>query len=203
MSNGWEIEMVRPSTQFGGEVDGMLNAMRAFQVCNVAYIACPITGGHRHLEWVRNLRHNAGSTHRAAVIEPNTASADDFCSRVRVATGMVCINPATLYRSHWSQDDYRNFWSRVIEAFATQMYLSKGWELSVGCLFECLLAIRHELPLYDHNFKEVSYEIAAKQALAGISVLTEIGEGSEFLKVLLNQFTQMGTQECSNESAKR
>lgn len=203
MTNKWEIEVVRPPTQFCDEVDGMLNAMKAFQVSNVTYVACPITGGYRHLEWVRNSAMNNASTHRSAVIEPNITSADDFCSRVGFATGQVCINPATLYRAHWSQDDYRNFWSRVIEAFATRMYLSEGWEVSVGCLFECLLAIRLELPLHDHNFKKIDYEIAIDQAREGIRVLTEIGEGSGFLTVLLDQFMQMGSKEYSNEPAKR
>ena len=191
MTNGWEIEMVRPPTQFCDEVDGMLNAMKSFQVNNVSYVACPITGGFRYLEWLRNSANNNASTHRAAVIEPNITSANDFCSRVGLATGQVCINPATLYRAYWSQDDYRNFWSRVIEAFASKMYLSEGWELSVGCLFECLLAIRLSIPIKDHMLQDIEYVSAASQALNGISILSAIGEGTEFLNTLMNQYMQI------------
>jgi hypothetical protein len=196
--------VVRPETRFEDQIEGMLNAMTAIQVSNITYVACPITGGYRHLEWRRSSEKTRDeASHRSHVISPNVSQAGVFCGEVSSVTGKTCINPAVLFRPSWNQDDYRNFWSRVIEKFATDMYLSEGWEVSVGCLFECLLAIQLNIPIYNCEMRRLGYQQAIELAIDGAKALNSIGDGSAFLSVLVDQFNKLRGSECRDETAQR
>ena len=195
--------IVRPETRFNDEVEGMLNAMSAIQVPGVTYVACPITGGYRHLEWCRSEHMKDVASHRSKVISPNISQADVFCSEVARITGKICINPAVLFRPNWNQDDYRNFWSRVIEKFARDMYLSEGWEVSVGCLFECWLAIRMRIPIHNFEMRRLDYSEAVQHAITGANALKAAGESSSFLDTLVDEFEELLGSECGDEKTKR
>lgn len=198
MNSVWQIDSVRPPTRFVEEVQGMLNSMDAFELSGVNYIACPITGGFLYLDHIRSVQNDLVISDASSLIVENIELAYRFSSRVRERTGQVCINPAVLHRKHWTQDDYRHFWSRVIERFAGQMYLSRGWEVSSGCLFECLLAIRLELPLFNHELERLEYAEAIELAQSGIATLIEAGESSRFLKVLADEFQELNNSELIN-----
>jgi hypothetical protein len=184
------IALTRPQTTQLSEIEGMLNSMRSFEIDRANYVACPITGGPLYVEMVSSNLNGISNSVFEALIERNVALANDFCSQVRHRTRRVCINPAVLKRKHWSQDDYRYFWSRVIELFAESVYLSRGWELSSGCLLECLLAVRLNLPLFNHELMKLDHVDAIELALSGIDTLQSLGKNSSFLKALAEQFQE-------------
>jgi hypothetical protein len=180
-------------------MESMLNSMHAFELDRANYIACPITGGPLYVELMSSHRNGVSQLEFETLIERNVAIAHDFCARVRGRTKQVCINPAVLNRKHWCQDDYRHFWSKVIELFAKSVFLSRGWELSSGCLFECLLAVRLDLPLFNHELIEVAHNDAIELALSGIDMLQSIGEKSIFLNTLAEQFQELVDCELSDD----
>lgn len=184
------IASIRPQTTQLSEIEGMLNSMHSFEIDRANYIACPITGGPLYVELVSTYSNGISKSALESLVERNVALAHDFCSRVRDSTRQVCINPAVLQRKHWDQDDYRHFWSRVIEMFAESVYLSRGWELSTGCLFECFLAVRLDLPLFNHDLMKLDHVETIELALSGIDTLQSIGENSSFLNWLAEQFQE-------------
>lgn len=192
------LESIRPQTTKLSEIEGMLSSMSSFEIGKANYIACPITGGPLYVDLIKSSSNQIPKNELQSLVERNIERANEFCSFVRERTGRVCINPAVLHREHWNQDDYRHFWSRVVELFAERVILSSGWELSSGCLFECLLAIHRELPLLDHNLAPLDYNVASEAALNGIMKLNEVGDKSSFLRLLADEFQNFARCELTN-----
>jgi hypothetical protein len=55
----------------------------------------------------------------------------------------------------WIQDDYREFWARVIERYAARVVFANGWEYSHGCAYEYLTASRLSIPALDEEWMEL------------------------------------------------
>jgi hypothetical protein len=78
---------------------------------------------------------------REAVIRPNELDIRRAAQRLRVTLPFPVIEPASLYVSHWSQEDYHSLWVRVIERFADRVVFMPGWQYSAGCAAEFQRAV--------------------------------------------------------------
>jgi hypothetical protein len=115
----------------------------AFGSTRVAYLSGPITTGRRFIDWWRGGGHALApdsedyrSALRAQVIQPNEAAIKLAAELLRARHPEPVVEPATLFVSHWSQQDYLTLWEQFITDHASRILLMDGWEFSAGCASE-------------------------------------------------------------------
>lgn len=115
----------------------------AFGSQRVAYLSGPITTGRRFLEWwtAVGARMPSGSPAFAAalrehVIAPNEAHLKMVAETLRARLPEPVVEPASLFVSHWSQNDYLELWEQFITDHSSRILLMDGWEFSAGCVSE-------------------------------------------------------------------
>jgi hypothetical protein len=204
--SGEHSNLFRPSAKFGNDIELMLNAMGSIASKDLTYVATPITGGQRFVEWYCNGGKSIqdASFYRKQisehVIKPNTEDANRLVDSLRTSSCGLFINPASLYVPHWGQDDYRHFWSLVIESFASRVILSTGWHLSIGCIYELLVSIELGLPISTPYGVPMEYSYAIELANQGGSQLGHVGQSCDFLDQVLERLTNsadnLGARRC-------
>jgi hypothetical protein len=115
----------------------------AFGSTRVAYLSGPITTGRRFIDWWRGGGHALAansddyrSALRAQVIQPNEAAIKLTAELLRAKHPEPVVEPATLFVSNWSQQDYLTLWEQFITDHASRILLMDGWEFSAGCASE-------------------------------------------------------------------
>lgn len=115
----------------------------AFGTTRVAYLSGPITTGRRFIDWWRCDGHALvpGSREyidalRAEVIGPNEEQLKRSAEVLRSRHAEPVVEPASLFVSHWSQQDYLELWEHFITDHASRILLMDGWEFSAGCASE-------------------------------------------------------------------
>jgi hypothetical protein len=115
----------------------------AFGSSRVAYLSGPITTGWRFLDWwrVNGSQLQEGSAEyvtslREHVIEPNETQLKVVAELLRAKLPEPVIEPASLFVSHWSQNEYLELWEQFITDHASRILLMDGWEFSAGCASE-------------------------------------------------------------------
>jgi hypothetical protein len=137
---------------------------------DAVYVSSPLTTGRRALEWHTSNRESSPEAFRVSVIEPNRRAAARFASKLRKSTHRVVVDPTALPDlPGWTQDDYRDFWGRVIERFACEVVVRDGWQFSSGCSYEFYVATRAGLAVV----AEDGHELDAGE---GLSMLKEVLE---------------------------
>lgn len=122
------------------------------------YVSTPITNGKRLLPWRASLPECVKQDKQAYeallldnIIKPNTHDGHLFAQQVRVQTGRPVIDPTPFMADDWTQADYIEFWSCVIEDYAAEVWFNDGWEYSNGCAQEYLVALKCGIPTLDSN----------------------------------------------------
>jgi hypothetical protein len=108
------------------------------------YVSGPITTG---LRWVEAVEAGRGETDRAAVLAANREALIAAAARLRVETGRTVIEPASLSVRGWSQADYLELWTNLIERHVGEMRLLPDWPFSIGCVTEFVRASRHQVAI--------------------------------------------------------
>ncbi len=75
-------------------------------------------------------------------------------------TNKIVINPTNFENEMlgWSQDEFYEFWDRVIKTLVNYVIFIDGWEFSIGCCFEVLSAIESGIEIYSQNEKALTIE---------------------------------------------
>jgi hypothetical protein len=170
------------SDVFAAEREGILEAMRCVVGSQgAAYVATPITGGLRFLEWYetegRRLHDKSyfHTEYRDKVITPNCESAHRFAETLRVTTSRVVIDPSRFFLEHWTQPAYRTLWCEVVRQFASAVHFNEGWWTSVGCAHEFLAAASKGVPLFDGLREPLGLEPGLSRLESGVDKLREVG----------------------------
>lgn len=115
----------------------------AFGSQRVAYLSGPITTGRRFLEWwtAAGSRIPKDSSAFAAalrehVIAPNEAHLKAVAETLRIKLPEPVVEPASLFVSQWSQNNYLELWEQFITDHSSRILLMDGWEFSAGCASE-------------------------------------------------------------------
>lgn len=115
----------------------------AFGSRRVSYLSGPITTGLRFIEWWAETGHNLPPTSdayrdslREQVILHNEARVKLTAELLRAKGVEPVIEPASLFVSSWSQQDYLELWEQFIVDHADRILLMDGWEYSAGCASE-------------------------------------------------------------------
>ena len=103
----------------------------------------PITSGGRFIAWRRGAGRDLHPgtpayerAHRSEVVLPNTRRAARFLELLRGRRVGPLIDPTALDVPGWRQNDYYEFWSKVIERHVRRAIFLDGWEHSTGCCLE-------------------------------------------------------------------
>lgn len=162
------------------------------------YVSSPFTTGRRHAEWRRSCEasdeDDVHLTERLTrrVLDRNRADARQFVRHLRQRLGRIVIDPLALPDiPEWAQDDYRTFWSRVIERYASSVVFRAGWEYSSGCSFEFLTAAQSGSKLLDEALKPLSVEEGRRLLQLAIQDNRSFGDPTWFLESV---FDALGNQ---------
>jgi hypothetical protein len=138
----------------------------------IVYVSCPITTGERFIQWYaskgKGLDKNSLEYIKEkdiAVISQNVRSAKNFIQHLRKTTNKVIIDPTNLEDDSlkWSQNDYYQFWDKVIQDLVSEVIFLDGWEYSVGCCVEYLSATKKNIKQYSQNGEVITLNEAIKK----------------------------------------
>lgn len=122
----------------------------------VIYISTPITNGKILLPWLSSLPDHVKSDSQTYeklllehVIKPNIEKGQAFAARVRDLSRAPVIDPSPFMADDWTQTDYIELWTCVIEEYASEVWFNSGWEFSNGCTQEYLAALKAGIPTKD------------------------------------------------------
>lgn len=157
---------------FGAVVDGR----------ETVYLSAPITSGLRFLEWYANHGKNLESgspayerQHREQVTEPNELEAQNFARHLRQTRSWQVIDPTGFGAPNWSQNDYRYFWGRVIERYASRVVFMTGWEYSKGCVYEYLIAVQKGIPTFNQSDVRMRLDEGRQRVTVAVAYMESLG----------------------------
>lgn len=139
----------------------------------IVYVSTPITTGERFIQWYGTIGKNIDEDSRKYnykkkknVIYPNIRNAREYIKNIKKATNKVIIDPTNLENTmlQWSQNEFYQFWDRVIEDLVDEVIFLDGWEYSIGCCHEYLSAIENNIKAYNQNMEEINL-IEAKRRM--------------------------------------
>lgn len=131
-----------------------------------SYISGPITTGPIFIKWYKTVgcrllenpaAYNAAM--REDVISKNEKAILEIAVSTRERDCVPVIEPASLYISDWTQEDYIEFWIQVLNRFVHRIVLTKGWEYSVGCATEFSFAISKKCLILSDEGNEISHKV--------------------------------------------
>lgn len=163
------------------------------------YTAVPVTSGLRLWKLARELSvADLGQVEKVdpgryefEVLLPNRANATEFAASARKRYVSV-IDPSPLVIPEWSQKQYWLFWEKVISRFVKALLLSPDWPYSRGCVYECMFAIRHSIPVL--SAEDRMLDIGELRSIVGNAIRERQSFGIE--AGFLDEFIQV-TREIS------
>ncbi len=183
---------------FAAEREGILEALRCVVGSKGAvYLATPITGGLRFLEWYqaegRHLRDQPpyDTQRHAKVIVPNCENAAAFAGTLRDTMSKVVIDPSRFFLDHWTQSAYRALWCEVVRRFVSAVHLNEGWWVSVGCAQEFLAAVAGGIPLFEGLGEPLSPEAGLHRLQMGVEKLQMIGAPCDDLAAAVGDLEEL------------
>jgi len=142
----------------------ILNSL--FSGNEIIYVSTPINTGERFIKWYnsigKNLTENSVEYKKEItknVVEPNVKNAKECIKKIRKLTRKTIIDPTTLENGktiNWSQDEFYQFWDKVMQELVNEIVLLDGWEYSVGCCHELLSALENGIEIYSQDMKVMS-----------------------------------------------
>lgn len=162
------------------------------------YVSGPITTGRRYIDWYLSYGRKlefGGDEYNASlkryVSGPNESDIAEIAKEVRKYKGPV-IEPATLYVAGWGQQEYLTFWVQVIEKFASEMVVVRGWQYSLGCAAEFRHAVNTGIAVKDCDGFFIDLNTGFALISEAADEIARRGEGVVFLRELsakLRRFT--------------
>ena len=124
------------------------------------YVSTPITSGPRFLDWYRRegrkLKADPAAYWRgmrAEVILPNRQMAGNFIEALRWQIDSPIIDPSAFDMPDWEQQDYHQFWLKILEKHVRRVIFMTGWAYSTGCTLELEHALLLGLDCVDQDLK--------------------------------------------------
>jgi len=169
------------------------------------YVSTPLTTGKRLSEW--STHSGRGPAHpeydqglRVHVVEPNRADARLFVADRRRATGRIVIDPGALDDvPGWTQNDYRAFWGRVIERYASTVVFREGWEHSSGCSYEFLVSLQTGAETFDAELRPLSAQRGLSLLRDAIDECDRTNSPAAFLSSVANALSQLKQKGVSDQ----
>lgn len=189
-----DLFLSKPSDEVLIEQSNMLQAMACgVKRKNCLYLSGPITTGKNFLEWyvkigreIRNNYEHYKVAVRSEVIKKNENKIIAVAEKLRKNKRCSVIEPGSLLMGSWSQKDYLHFWLRVLEEFATRVYMIDGWQFSVGCATEFRYATSRGLLIFSEHGNPITSIAGEIMILKAAYEIDKISIGDELLSDLAN-----------------
>ncbi|CPU62643.1 Uncharacterised protein [Mycobacteroides abscessus] len=147
----------------------------------VAYVSTPITTGRRYYDWLSASRKaptsiaDQSAGHRT-VINANEVSAHTLVKKVRAHyVHLTIVDPTALRAATWSQNDFHDFWARLITNYVGRVIFNEGWEYSTGCCMEYAAAIDAGAELLDATLSPLPPSLALVKTQSAVDRLLAEG----------------------------
>jgi hypothetical protein len=168
---------------------------------NAVYLSAPITSGKRFSNWYnqngKTLDYKNPDYHRnhlREVIEPNRAHAKDIVRKLRNDLKGILIDPTAVPDfPRWTQDDYRTFWALVIERYVHTVVFMDGWQYSLGCSYEFLIACRIGALTFDEYQRPLSIDEGMALIQTAISDMAHLHESIAFLECVVKGLKEVNS----------
>jgi hypothetical protein len=119
----------------------------------------PITTGRRYVDWLKSYpgvpdlsRSDIHAAYERVVLAPNLEDARSLVQVLRHQLDPPLIDPSVFPNVEgWSQSDYIELWSRVIDRYAARVIFTPGWQYSRGCVCELRVAVEARRTILDEE----------------------------------------------------
>jgi len=142
--------------------DFFMICKKMFEGNEIIYISSPINTGKRFIDWYELVGKNLiidsdeyCKEKEKNVVKPNINAIKEYVKKIRKKTSKVIIEPTNIENDmlNWSQNEFYQFWDRVIKELVDEVIFLDGWEYSIGCCYEYLSAIVNNKKTYNQNMK--------------------------------------------------
>ena len=171
------------------------SAMISFATCyghdeaSAVYVSTPITTGRNYLEWLRLGNKGADNdadsypvSREVFVTAKNIDQAAKLVRRVRAKYTNPVIDPTGLQDiDSWNQNDYHQFWIKVIRQLVSIIIFADGWEYSNGSTLEYVCGLEKGLGLLSHHYQPLTPLIALAKLKSAVA---DYGEQNVKSKIL-------------------
>lgn len=164
------------------QIDNFIVILKSlFSGNDIVYISTPINTGERYIKWYSNkgklLEDNMQEFNEQRyklVVEPNIKYANESIKEIRKNIKKIVIDPTILENDilQWSQDEFYEFWGKVIKELISEIILLDGWEYSIGCSYEYLSAIENNVRIYSQDLKQMRVSDAVLKLKKSIKLYT-------------------------------
>lgn len=147
------------------------------------YASSPITSGLRCYEEMRHRSITSYAQFRADkpnaflnnVMRPNLQVGARFGERLRKKGWPLVIVPGEFFAKSWTQEHYMSLWRQVIVRYARTVSFNVGWQWSVGCAEEFLIAIQSGKRMMDWAARPIDPQEGANVLRSTIDTIDEWG----------------------------
>lgn len=191
-----------PQSGRGTEIEAILSAYDSIIDCRCAYyVSTPMTTGRASTDRQCVDGKGRGVTDglnrgQAGAIYCRQDYVDELVARLRRVSSAPVIDPrAIIGLPDWTQSDYRVLSGRVIERYVQTVVFVEGWQYSLGCSYEFLIARRSGARTLTQELEEVSIGEGTRLISEAVNELKVSGNGSSFLKAVareLERYVQQG-----------
>ena len=142
-----------------------LIAKSLFADNDILYVSCPINTGMRFIDWYSSVGYKLDMNSdvytrekKLNVTDKNINKAKDTIKNIRRMTKKVVIDPTNIENNvlQWSQNEFYEFWDRVIKELVNEIVFLDGWEYSIGCCCEYLSATKSNINIFTQNMEVLS-----------------------------------------------
>jgi len=179
------------------DIDNVItqDAMVAFGSCFLrkdslaVYVSTPITTGRNFLQWLRlaegdrmSRTENQSLSRDVFVTAKNIKEAAVLVHEVRAKYTNSVIDPTRFENMDgWGQDDYHQFWIKVIRQLVSIIVFADGWEYSNGSTLEYVCGLENGLTLFTHDFQPLTPELALSKLKSAVADYSEQNVKSEIM----------------------
>jgi hypothetical protein len=194
-----------PRTTHESELEAAMGVLRTVAGAREAvYVSAPITSGKRLSAWLARRDGGAKASgdggeeeFRREVVRENLEHAKQIVAALRRECAGVLIDPTSLEDlPGWTQDDYRDFWGRVIERMAREVVFLDGWHYSNGCSYEFFVARRAGVATLDESRRPVTHADGARLIAGAIEETRSLGLPAEFLERVLEELNKLPARDA-------
>jgi hypothetical protein len=186
-----------PQAEHADEIAILLEGFASVVEARTAtYVSSPLTTGQTAVEW--HLRNGGRSgpdsfaDFNRSVVEPNRKHAAEYVRGLRETRGVV-IDPTALGDlPSWTQPDYRYFWGRVIELYASEVVFRDGWQHSSGCAYEFFVALQSGASIFREDLSPLSLDDGQGLLRAAVEEYETTGASAEFLRGVVEALGELG-----------
>lgn len=183
-----------PQSGRGTEIEAILSAYNSIIAGRCAYyVSTPMTTGRASTDSQCVTGKGSGvpddlNRGQAGAIYCRQDHLDELVTRLRRVSSAPVIDPtAIMGLPDWTQSDYRVLSGRVIERYVQTVVFVDGWQYSLGCSYEFLVARRSGARTLTQELEEVSLGAGTRLISEAVNDLKVRGDGSSFLRAVATE----------------